>query len=301
MNSWRKKTRTQYNAYLKRYETFCQRHGSEPLTPTETITVDFLTDMYNSGYGYSAINTARAAVSGINSTGSHPLVCRYMRGVFNLRPSIPRYTHIWDVSIVLNYLRTLPAVELNLHMLSVKLVTPCALTAGQRCQTLHALDIAHMQLTQHKAMFPINTLLKTASPKSPTSVITLNTYREDRRLCVFTCLRHYLKRTKQICSSTKLFISTHSPHGGVTKDTLARWIKLILMKSGIDTKVFKPHSTRAAASSAAVRSTDISLVLQTAGWSSERTFAMFYNKPIQRGDASSQFAASVLSSKPFLI
>ena len=125
------------------------------MTPTETITVDFLTDMFNSGYGYSAINTARAAVS----IGSHPLVCRFMRGVFNLRPSIPRYTHMWDVSIVLNYLRTLPAVELNLHMLSAKLVTPCTLTAGQRCQTLHALDISHMQLTQHKAVFLINTLL----------------------------------------------------------------------------------------------------------------------------------------------
>ena len=34
---------------------FCQRHGSDPLTPTETITIDFLTDMFNGGYGYSAI------------------------------------------------------------------------------------------------------------------------------------------------------------------------------------------------------------------------------------------------------
>ena len=207
-------------------------------------------------------------------------MCRFMRGLFNLRPSIPRYTHIWDVSSVLNYLRRLPALELNLHMLSAKLVTLCALTTGQRCQTLHALDISHMQLTQHKAMFLINTLLKTASSKSPTLVITLNAYREDRRLCFFTCLRHYLKRTRQIRSSTKLFISTHSPHGGVTKDTLARWIKLILMKSGIDTKVFKPHSTRAVESSAALHSSDISLVLQTVGWSRERTLAMFYNKPI---------------------
>ncbi|KAK3721875.1 hypothetical protein RRG08_057478 [Elysia crispata] len=63
MNSWCKKTRTQYNTYLKRYEAFCQRHGSDPLTPTETITVDFLTHMFNCGYGYSAINTARAAVA----------------------------------------------------------------------------------------------------------------------------------------------------------------------------------------------------------------------------------------------
>ena len=181
MNSWRKKTRTQCNTYLKRYEAFCQRHGSDPLTPTETVTVDFLTDMFNSGYGYSVINTARTAVSDINSTGSHPLVCRFMRGVFNLRPSIPHYTQIWDVSIGLNYLRTLPAVELNLHMLSAKLVTLCALTTGQRCQTLHALDITHMQLTQHKALFLINTLLKFARLSMPWTLLTCNLH--NIKLC----------------------------------------------------------------------------------------------------------------------
>ena len=40
------------------------------------------------------------------------------------------------------------------------------------------------------------------------------------------------------------------------------------MKAEIDTKV------------AAVRIADISLVLPIAGWSRERIFAMFYNKPI---------------------
>ena len=158
---------------------------------------------------------------------------------------------------------------LTCNLYNIKL---CSLsTRSSRLPDSPCLDVSHMQLTQHKAKFLINTLLKTASPKSPRSVITLNAYREDRRLCVFTCLRHYLKRTRQMRSSTKLFISIHSPHGGVRKDILARWIELILMKSGIDTKVFKPHNTRAAATSAAVRSTDISLVLQTAGWSRERT------------------------------
>ena len=88
MNNWRKKTHTQYNTYLKSYAAFCQCHGSYPMTSTETITVDFLTDMFLSSYGHSIINKARAAVSGINSTGSHPLVCWFMEGLFNMRPSI---------------------------------------------------------------------------------------------------------------------------------------------------------------------------------------------------------------------
>ncbi|GFN92355.1 xerd_0 protein [Plakobranchus ocellatus] len=98
--------------------------------------------MYKKKYGYSAINTARVAVSSVNDMGSHPLVCRFMRGVFNLRPSCPRYTYIWDLSLVLKYLRTLaPSTGLKLQSLSAKLATLCALVTGHRCQTFHAMDI----------------------------------------------------------------------------------------------------------------------------------------------------------------
>ncbi|GFN84141.1 hypothetical protein PoB_001064700 [Plakobranchus ocellatus] len=237
--------------------------------------------MYKKKYGYSAINTARAAVSSLNDVGSHPLVCRFMRGVFNLRTSCPRYTYIWDVSLVLKYLRTLaPSTGLKLQSLSAKLATLCALVTGHRCQTFHVMDIKHMQISEGKAIFHIAPLLKTNSPKNPISTITLRAYREDRRICVFTCLKLYLKRTKHLRSTTQLFISNYSPHSAVTKDTLARWIKSMLNKAGIDTNVYKAHSTRAAASSAAARSIDIAQVLKTSGWSREQTFAKFYNKPI---------------------
>ena len=72
-----------------------------------------------------------------------------------------------------------------------------------------------------------------------------------------------------------------------------------MTKAGIDTNVFKAHSTRAAASSAASRTVDITHVLCTADWRSEKTFAKFYHKPIVNDsmDAKSKFAASVLRSK----
>ncbi|GFN81279.1 tyrosine recombinase xerc [Plakobranchus ocellatus] len=140
------------------------------------------------------------------------------------------------------------------------------------------MDIKHMQISEGKAIFHIAPLLKTNSPKNPISTITLRAYREDRRICVFTCLKLYLKRTKHLRSTTQLFISNYSPQSAVTKDTFARWIKSMLNKAGIDTNVYKAHSTRAAASSAAARSIDIAQVLKTAGWSREQTFAKFYNK-----------------------
>ncbi|GFN98339.1 tyrosine recombinase xerc [Plakobranchus ocellatus] len=75
-------------------------------------------------------------------------------------------------------------------------------------------------------------------------------------------------------TSNQQFISSQSPHNGVTKETLARWIKLTLTKSGRDTSIFKAHSTRAAAASAAVRTSDVSLVLRSAGWTKETAFAV---------------------------
>ncbi|GFN81275.1 tyrosine recombinase [Plakobranchus ocellatus] len=262
MNSWREKTRKQYDINLKRYEKFCTEKSLDPFSTSEHMMLDFLTDMFQKGYAYSSVNTARAAVSTINNTGAHPLVCRFMRGVFNLRPSCPRYSHIWYVSIVLRYLRSLsPAVELNLLMLSAQLITLCALVTGQRCQTFHVMDIKHMHISDGRAIFHIEPLLKANSPKNPLTVVILGAYRQDRRICVYTCLKQYLKRTKLLRSSSQLFVTTQSPHNGVSKDTLARWIRLILTKSGVNTRIFKAHSTRATASSVAARGMDISHVL----------------------------------------
>ena len=51
---------------------------------------------------------------------------------------------------------------------------------------------------------------------------------------------------------TKLFISAKPPHKPVSKQTVVRWVKEILTTSGVDPH-FLPHSTRHAATSAALR------------------------------------------------
>ena len=81
------------------------------------------------GLTYSAINTARSALSSYitleNGTcvGQHPLVSRLMKGIFQEKPPRPKYTGIWDVSIVLSHLRSLsPVDKLSLKKLTLKLV-----------------------------------------------------------------------------------------------------------------------------------------------------------------------------------
>ena len=62
--------------------------------------LEFLVDLFDSGIVYSCINTARSALSAIlcqNSAvtvGNSPIIKRFMKGVFQLRPTRPRYNFI---------------------------------------------------------------------------------------------------------------------------------------------------------------------------------------------------------------
>ena len=64
--------------------------------------------------------------------------------------------------------------------------------------------------------------------------------------------------------------------------------------AGNDVNTFKPHSTRAAAASKAKTvSVPIKEILDTAGWSSERTFDRFYNKPFQGNGGFATFVLNI--------
>lgn len=106
----------------------------------------------------------------------------------------------------------------------------------------------------------------------------------DQSLCVFTHLKEYLQRTKLLRGNeTKLFLSQANPHHRASRDTISRWIHSVIAETGVDVTTFKPHSTRAvAASKAKNASVQVKEILDTAGWSSERTFDRFYNKPVQK-------------------
>ena len=86
-----------------------------------------------------------------------------MKGVFETRPSLPRYSETWDVNVVLDYIAGLSQPEdQDLKMLSYKTVMLLTLSTGQRRQTLHALDIANMNLNGEKCTFLNTSLLKTS-------------------------------------------------------------------------------------------------------------------------------------------
>lgn len=298
---WRVSTQRQYKVYIDQWVRFCHRRQVDLFQPTVKVVISFLSELFQRGAGYSTINTARSALSTFVflhdvPVGQHPLVKQFLKGCFNLRPALPKYEVTWDVEVLLKHLRSLSPVKyLNLMKLSCKLVTLLALLTGQRGQTLHLIDIRNVRLSQSKISFTLGDLLKHSRPGKHQAEISVKAYAPDRRLCVVTVMREYLKRTSVLrkAGNTRLFIGTIAPHSPISRDTLSRWMKLTMQAAGIDVSVFSPHSVRAAATSAAYKAyVPLETILRTAGWARESTFRKYYKKPA----VSEQFGNSVLES-----
>ena len=157
MASWRKGTKKQYMSYLARWKEYCERENIAPHNPGKVKDIEFLRELYEAGLGYSAINTARSALSSVIIPnegipfGRDPLVCRFLKGIFELKPCFPKYSEIWDVNKVLCYLKSFSLVgEMDLKDLTMNLATLLCLLTGQRCQTIHKMDINFVQLEEHR-------------------------------------------------------------------------------------------------------------------------------------------------------
>ena len=89
MHSWRDSTKGQYNTYIAKYIAFLNANFGGNL-PDFRNGISFLTDLFRKGCSYNQIASARSALSallGLNDTsgitfGQHPLVKRFMKGVF---------------------------------------------------------------------------------------------------------------------------------------------------------------------------------------------------------------------------
>ena len=207
-----------------------------------------------------------------------------MKGISKINPPTPRYKTTWDPHIVLNYLSSLGTGDkLTLKLLSMKLLMLTALVSAQRGQSLHMLDIRFMKEGETQFEFLLPEHIKQSRPGYKPPSVMLKAYPTDKKLCVVSHIKEYLRRTYKPLrgDSTKLFISFMKPHKHISRETQSCWIKTVMEAAGIYTSIiFHPHSTRAAATSKAKAAcVPIQEILDTAGWSSSKTFDRFYNKP----------------------
>ena len=139
--SWRPTTAKQYGTYLRRWMAFCSEREINYHSPSINNILDFLFELYNSGFSYSTLNTARSALStvvNIPDFSTNAIVNRFMKGVFELRKPTSKYSSIWDVYVVLNYLsKQYPNESLSLIDLTLKTLMLVLLVTSQRGQTIH--------------------------------------------------------------------------------------------------------------------------------------------------------------------
>ena len=99
-SSWRKSTEKSYSSAWNKWSGWCEERTTDPFSATIAEIADFLTHQFRDGKQYSTINSYRSAISNTHPhiegypTGKHPIICRLMRGVFNERPSEPKYSEI---------------------------------------------------------------------------------------------------------------------------------------------------------------------------------------------------------------
>jgi len=109
LNSWRGTIQKQYQVYLKKWYSFCSKRGFDPCSVSSVKAQDFLAELFEQGLGYSALNTTRSALSQVLPPqagvpfGELPLTKKFMKGVFQEKPSLPRYTVTWDPVLLLSF------------------------------------------------------------------------------------------------------------------------------------------------------------------------------------------------------
>ena len=124
-----------------------------------------------------------------------------MKGIFNLRPGVPKYLKTWEVSVVLKYLISLsPAPFLSLKKLTLKLVMIMAIIKASRADLLHKLDLQYRVYKQDGVLFRVPQLTKTGKPSKPPIEVFFPGFPQDRRLCVVDYLKNYERKTAKYSS-----------------------------------------------------------------------------------------------------
>jgi len=295
-SSWK-----QYEAHLKDWWLFCKNKSVDPTEPSVDLLLQNLQSLYERNVSYSTINTRRSAVSLIDCSsnlGTHPLISRFLKGIYKLRPSCPKYRFMWNPDPVINFLSSLEPIDsLSLQDLTYKTIGLLAFATAHRCQTLGSIKITDIFISSEQIKILISSPIKTSRPGFAQPCLILPYLTEAPQCCPARSLKYYMDCTNSMRSTSgepkKLFLSLDKNHSPVSIQTISRWIKTILERSGVNISMFSAHSVRHTATSmASNKGISVDQIRERAGWSkSSNVFAKYYNRPI---DTDQDFARAIL-------
>ena len=292
VSSWRSSTQARYGSAWARWSSWCVQRQEDPISCHLNHFFEFLAELFEAGLQYRTINVHRSAISVSHLPvvdgcllGNHPLVTRFMKGVHELRPPQPRVFNMWSVNTVLFFSQISPSSRgcLSLKTLTFKVVILSALVSAARRSFfyLRQFDLKFHYVKDSCYYFIIPGLVKGSRPHKPHLEVCLSSFPEYPRLCIFIYCKKYIKRTQALRPRTSnkdpLFLSYIKPHRPVKTCSIARWVKIVISLSGIDTSHFTAHSNGSAATSSSYKSSEsIAEIMRVADWSQASTFKRFY-------------------------
>ena len=201
LSSWRPKTNN--SLFAKWSCRYTERNRDPTMGPVEDI-INFLAHLFKEGYQYRSLNYYRSAISAVHSkvdgqsVGQHPLVTRILKGVYNERPPLARYSTFWDVGVVLRYLRGLGENKaLSLQLLTLKSAMLLALTRPPRSVDLSKLDIWARSFTSTGVTFKAQHLSKQIRSSKSLADFFYPRYPEDKTIYPVVTLQAYEDRTSE--------------------------------------------------------------------------------------------------------
>ena len=182
----RPNTKCKYDTYRKQWLQFCSQRMCDPKCPTPVTVLEFLHVLRKRNLGYSVLNSARGMLSSFATiegydAGKHPLVSRYMKGVYNSNPSLPKQSFTWDAGAVVKYLSSI--IPKSLLDISGKLAALLPILCGQRGrEILSVMDIRNTTNEENFLIIRVSDKLKTTSIKFHVGEIKLPVYQKCKCL-----------------------------------------------------------------------------------------------------------------------
>ena len=201
-------TNTAYNSAWDQWTSWVLQRGYDPFQAPVAIVADYLTNRFRKGDQYRTINSHRSAISAFHiqvdgiKVGQHELVKDVMKSIFHARPPQPKYQYVWDVDVVLDFIKSLGSNEsISDKFLTWKLAMLLALTSGSRSSELHALDINHMVVNDSTVKFQFSVLTKNRRIGSSPPTLVFHSFPNNEFLCVIKCLSAYPACPFTYCST----------------------------------------------------------------------------------------------------
>ena len=211
-----------------------------------------MANLYQEGYQHRSLNSYRSAISSVHervdgyTVGQHPLIIRLMKGVFNDRPPLPRYTSTWNVQTVLLHISSWGGNDsLSLKQLSWKTAILLALTCPSKAADLSQLNLSGKRDKPDGVTFFPHCLAKQSRQGKPVNEFFFPSFQHDTTICPVTTLKAYVERTtSNRWTESRMFLALIKPHKAVSSSSIARWLKSLLESAGINTSIFNANSVR---------------------------------------------------------